>query len=172
MKRLAMALAISLVPGLSQTPPSLEAKAGKPKFLKLQPLEEKQIDAVKAQAAEPRAEGIHRPIEVRSLDKGEWKKLSGGVNIWRLGIDSPGAAGLRVHFSGFDAGAGKLWLHAQAGQGKPEVAGPYSGKGPYKDGDFWSDVVFSSSIIIEYQPAGSARKVPFRIPEISHLIRR
>jgi hypothetical protein len=77
-----------------------------------------------------------------------------------------------VHFTGFDAGAGKLWLHSQASQEKPEVVGSYSGTGPYKDGDFWSDVVFSSSIIIEYQPAGSAQKVPFRIPEISHLIQR
>ena len=172
MKRLAMALAISLAPGLSQTPPSLEAKAGKPKFFKLQPLEKKEIDSVKAQAAEPRAVGTHRPLDARSLDKGKWTKLSNGVHIWRLGIESPGAAGLRVRFTSFDAGAGKLWLHAQAGHGKPEVAGPYSGKGPYKDGDFWSDVVFSSSIVVEYQPAGSARKVPFRIPEISHLIRR
>jgi hypothetical protein len=167
-----MALAISLVPGLSQTPPSLEAKVGKPKFFKLKPLEKKEIDAVKAKAAEPQAAGTHRPIEVRSLDKGKWRKLSNGASIWRLGIESPGAAGLRVHFTGFDAGAGKLWLHAQAGHGKPEVVGPYSGKGPHKDGDFWSDIVFSSSVIVEYRPAGSARKVPFRIPEISHLIQR
>jgi hypothetical protein len=169
-KRLAMALAVFLASGLSQTPPSLEARAGKPKFLKLKPLEEKAINAVKARAAEPQAVGTHRPIEVRSLDKGKWKKLSNGASIWRLGIESPGAAGLRVHFTGFDTGAGKLWLHAQAGQGKPEVVGPYSGKGPHQDGDFWSDIVFSSSIIIEYQTAGSTQKVPFRIPEVSHLI--
>jgi hypothetical protein len=167
-----MALAISLVPGLSQTPPSLEAKVGKPKFFKFKPLEKKEVDAVKAKAAEARAVGAHRPLEARSLDKGKWKKLSNGASVWRLGIESPGAAGLRVHFTGFDAGEGKLWLHAQAGHGKPEVAGPYSGKGPHKDGDFWSDVVFSSSIVIEYQPAGSAQTVPFRIREISHLIQR
>jgi len=171
-KRLAMALAISLAPGLSQIPPSLEAQAGRPQFFKFKPLEKREIDAVKAQAAEPRAVGAHRPLEARTLDKGKWQKLSNGARVWRLGIESPGAAGLRVHFAGFDAGAGKVWLHAEAGHGKPEVAGPYSGKGPHKDGDFWSDIVFSSSVIVEYQPAGSARKVPFRIPEISHLIQR
>ena len=167
-----MALAISLAPGLSQMPPSLEVRAAKPKFFKLQPLEKKRIDAVNVQAAEPRAEGAHRTLDARSLDKGKWTKLGNGILVWRLGIESPGAAGLRLRFTGFDAGAGKLWLHAQRGQGKPEVAGPYSGKGPHQDGDFWSDIVFSSTIIIEYQPAGSARKVPFRIPELSHLIQR
>jgi hypothetical protein len=165
-----VALTVFLAPGLSQSPPSLEANAGKPRFLKLKPLEGKQIDAIGAQAAGPRAVGTHRPIEARSLDRGEWKKLSNGASIWRLGIESPGAAGMRVHFAAFDAGAGRLWIHAQTSRGKPEVAGPYSGKGPHQDGDFWSDIVFSSSIVIEYGPAGSARKVPFRIPEISHLI--
>ena len=172
MKRLMVLLAVFLAPGLGQPPPSLEASAGKPRFLKLKPLEEKVINAVKAKAAGPQPVGAHRPIDVRSLDQGKWKKLGNGASVWRLGIESPGAAGLRVHFTGFDTGAGKVWLHAQAGQGKPEVVGPYSGKGPHQDGDFWSDVVFSSSIIIEYQPAGSAQKVPFRIREISHLIQR
>ena len=172
MKRLMVVLAVFLAPGLGQTPPSLEARVGKPKFFKFRPLQEKVINAVKAKAAEPQAVGAHRPIAERSLDKGKWKKLGNGASIWRLGIESPGASGLRVHFTGFDAGAGKLWLHAQAGQEKPEVVGPYSGKGPHQDGDFWSDIVFSSSVIIEYRPAGSAHKVPFRIPEISHLVQR
>jgi hypothetical protein len=151
-------------------PPSIVEKLGAPGFFKLKPLEKSEIDAVKARSVEPRAAGRHRPLEARAVDKGKWRKLASGASVWRLGIESPGAAGLRVHFTGFDANGGRVWIHAQTAPGKPEVVGPYSGKGPHHDGDFWSDVVFSPAIVIEYQPAAPARKPPFRIPEIAHLI--
>jgi hypothetical protein len=167
-----LAIAVLLMPALGQTPPSIAQKLGMPKFFKLKPLAKSEIDAVKARSAEPQAVGRHRPLEARAFDQGKWKNLARGASVWRLGIESPGAAGLRVHFTGFDANAGRVWIHAQMTQGKPEVVGPYSGKGPHNDGEFWSDVVFSPTIDIEYQPAAPARKPPFRIPEIAHLISR
>jgi len=170
MKVLPLAIAVFLMPALGQTPPSIAENIGKPKFFKLKPLEKSEIDVVKARSAEPQAAGRHRPLEARAFDKGKWKNLASGAGVWRLGIESPGAVGLRVHFTGFDANEGRVWIHAQTTPGKPEVVGPYSGKGPHNDGDFWSDVVFSPTIVIEYQPAAPARKPPFRIPEIAHLI--
>ena len=53
-----------------------------------------------------------------------------------------------------------------------EVAGPYSGRGMYGDGDFWSGIVFGESATIEYLPgptAPPAEAAPFRIVALSHI---
>jgi hypothetical protein len=171
-RRLAAAFALSLAVGLCQPPPGIAAKLGRPKVVKLAPLDNKALESIKAKKAEPQAVGTHRPLDPRVLDKGKWTKLRSGVNIWRLGIESPNASALRLHFTGFDIAEGKLWLYSQSGGAKPEVAGPYTGKGPNQDSDFWSDVIFSSTVIVEYQPAGTSQKIPFRTPAVSHMIER
>ncbi|MBI4874922.1 MAG: hypothetical protein HY822_09860 [Acidobacteria bacterium] len=135
----------------------------------MKPLERGEIETLKAQATGARVAGKHRSIEAGALRRGQWTKLKSGAGVWRLAIQSPGAAGLRVHFAGFDAGAGKVWVYSETAPGKPEIAGPYSGKGPNHDGAFWSDAVFAAGIVVEFQPPATARNLPFRILEISHL---
>lgn len=44
---------------------------------------------------------------------------------------SPGAAALRVHFKGFRAGEGRVWVH----NGK-DFTGPFTGTGLFGDADF------------------------------------
>jgi len=71
-----------------------------------------------------------------------------------------------VEFLNFSAGSGKVWLH-----NGEQVAGPYSGRGIYEDGHFWSATVFSDSVTLEYEPgdemAGETLP-PFEIRSISH----
>jgi len=48
--------------------------------------------------------------------------------------------GLRIHFSEFSIGAGKVWVHSGN-----SADGPYTGDGPYGNGDFWSSTVEGES---------------------------
>ena len=99
--------------------------------------------------------------------EGAWQSTAAG-RIWRVQAASPGADSLRVRFQDFDVGTGSVWLHTANGQ----IAGPYNGKGMSGDGDFWSDVVFGDSAVIEYQPGWTAvaqDAAPFRIAAVSHI---
>jgi hypothetical protein len=91
--------------------------------------------------------------------------LATGRKIWRVGVRSPGAVGLRVHFTGFAAGAGRVWVYANGG-----VLGPYTGAGPHGDGAFWSGAVESDSATVEYEPAAGATVTapPFEIDAVTH----
>ena len=76
---------------------------------------------------------------------------------------------MRVEFDDFSAGAGKVWVHDGS-----HVAGPYTGRGLFDDGHFWSGAVFSGSVIVEYEPAPGAPEElqpPFTIRAISHQAR-
>jgi hypothetical protein len=115
--------------------------------------------------------GMHRTLPADALKRGRWTKLASGESVWRLGVKSQDASGIRIHFRNFAAAGGSVWIYSTLGM-KPEVAGPYSGGGPNRDGDFWSDVVFADTVVMEYKPARGVRASgtpPFRIPEISHL---
>ena len=75
-----------------------------------------------------------------------------------------------MHFTQFSSGSGLVWIHDGSGD-ESQIAGPYTGAGPFADGDFWSDVVMADTIVIEFQPGDTeAVRVmpPFRIHEISH----
>ncbi len=120
----------------------------------------------------PAAIGKHRDLPKEAFAKGRWAEAA-GARIWRLRLRSPSAAGLRVHFDRFAAGGGRVWLYG--GDAKsPQVAGPYTGRGPDSSGAFWSDIVFGDAVTVEYEPASGAPgsgQPPFRIAEITHLFR-
>jgi len=130
-------------------PPSLRRASAPPPVLELGPLG----DA----ARRPEASGAHRQVAVPGP--------SGVRQLWRQAIRSPGAVGLRVHFTDFAVGAGRVWVHAGR-RHQPQVFGPYTGRGIHGDGEFWSDVLLGETVVIEYEPQASGT---FRIAEISHL---
>jgi hypothetical protein len=147
-------------------PPGLAARLKTPPTVALPPLEGRQpaVDKGGAMVA-----GTHRSLPSNSVKRGGWTKLPGGGSVWRVALKTPGAEGVRIHFTQFDAAKGRVWIYAERDL-KPEVAGPYTG--PNRDGDFWSGTVFSDTVIVEYQPPAGARASgapPFQIPEISHL---
>ncbi|MCW5983339.1 MAG: trypsin-like peptidase domain-containing protein [Bryobacteraceae bacterium] len=106
--------------------------------------------------------------ELASVE-GRWDALPDGRRIWRIAIESPAAIETRVHFAEFSVGAGRVWVY---GAGAGAASEPYSGQGPFGDGDFWSAAVEGDAIAIEYEPeqAGPAEEAPpFRISELAHV---
>ena len=113
--------------------------------------------------------GIRRTLAPHALASGAWETTSEGTRIWRMAIQSPASRGMRVEFDNFSAGAGRVWVHDGT-----NVAGPYTGRGLFDDGHFWSAAVFSGSIVVEYEPASdtpSELEPPFTIRAISHQAR-
>jgi hypothetical protein len=102
------------------------------------------------------------------MQTGAWQTASDGTPLWRVALRSPGSMGMRVEFREFSVGAGKVWLYDGA-----QFVGPYSGRGLYNDGHFWSATVASESVVLEYQPAtaAGAGDPPFRIANIAHQAR-
>jgi len=114
----------------------------------------------------PLAVGVNRPLPAGALNAGAWVTAADGESVWRMAISSPGAAGIRVQFLDFAAGAGSVWLYDG-----DRVAGPYTGQGLFDNGRFWSATVFSDSVILEYEPAAgdpAADAPPFQVSAISH----
>lgn len=126
--------------------------------------------------APPPRRGLLRVAAPRTLSptetgRGAWQKTSDGASVWRLDLRSPGAVGVRLHFTQFSVGAGQVWVHDTATP-PSRVFGPYSGSGRNGDGDFWTEVIFADTVEIEYQPANgdsTSGPPPFQISELSHL---
>jgi hypothetical protein len=109
--------------------------------------------------------GVHRPVDRAQSSNAKWEALPDGTSVWRFAIGSTGAEGLRIQFGDFSAGAGKVWVYGDDGQSQ----GPYTGKGVFENGEFWSGTVWGDKVTIEYQPADPAdRQVPFQIRSIAH----
>lgn len=87
-----------------------------------------------------------------------------------IGVVSEGALSTRIHFgkTALPNGA-RVFVYSM---GNPEeVYGPYEGRGPSEDGDFWSPPVSGESVVIEYfAPAGAAEEgaPPFEVVGVSH----
>jgi hypothetical protein len=117
--------------------------------------------------------GVHRKLGADLDQFGRWVVTPDGKYLWRLGIQSPEASGLRFHIRGFHVRAGLLWLHDGSGK-ESEIMGPYSGDGPFGDGEFWTDFVLSENGVLEFQPDVAPQSriepPPFEIVEISHLL--
>ena len=159
-------------------PPSLSLKLPAPAGLPLLPLGAGGPSWLQSQQG-PQSVGGHLllPLGEVSLNvedkavgttvEGAWQSTTTG-RFWRVRATSPGADALRVRFRDFDVGMGNVWLHTANGQ----IVGPYNGKGISDDGDFWSDIVFGESAVIEYQPGWTVAAqdtVPFRIAAVGHI---
>jgi hypothetical protein len=82
-----------------------------------------------------------------------------------VAIESTGAEAVRVRFTDFHVGEGKVWV---LGEGE-STDGPYSQDGPFNDGTFWSDLVEGASVTIAYEPSeATSAEIPFKLAELSH----
>jgi hypothetical protein len=109
---------------------------------------------------------VHRSLPPELLATGGWEVTSDGTRVWRVALRSPGSSALRVEFRNFSAGSGSVWLHDGT-----HVAGPYTGRGVFDDGNFWSASVPSDSVVLEYQPGADMPQdgaPPFQIRTIAH----
>ena len=165
MKWLVAAWLVMQAPQPAQ-PPGIAGKLSAPPRYTLPPFHPvEQPESGRMQA------GRHRPLPAGALKKGKWYRSGDGRRLWRLELEAPGAAGMRLHFVKFAAGEGQVWLYSKA---DPHIGGPYTRTGIDASGDFWSDSIEGASLIVEFAaPSGyKAKMPPFQIPEISHLYRR
>lgn len=139
---------------------------GRERVVRLRPLSERERTVLDRRSRRT-VSGIHRDVPVSVKSAGGWESAAGGRRIWRASILSPGAKGIRVRFSKFAVGTGKVWIYSGPGDEHPQ--GPYTGRGLFDDGEFWSGSVFGESVIIEYEPADPVDTgVPFEIESVSH----
>lgn len=146
-------------------PPGMRLGLPKPREFALAPLSGPEV-AVLSEPGPRLRTGVHRNLPPDILSTGAWEVSSEGARIWRMAIRSPGSTGVRVEFRNFSAGNGNVWLHDGI-----HVAGPYTGRGVYDDGHFWSASVPSASVTIEYQPGPDTpadAAPPFEIRTIAH----
>jgi lysyl endopeptidase len=146
-------------------PPGIRLRLGKAREFALAPLSNSEA----ARLGQPDIllkVGVHRSVGSGAMNSGAWETTSEGGRVWRLALRSPGSQGLRVEFANFSVGNGKVWLYDGT-----QVAGPYTGRGVFDDGHFWSGSIFAESVTLEYEPeagAPEAVKPPFEIRAVSH----
>ena len=117
--------------------------------------------------------GVHRPVTASMMAAGVWQTNNDGTTVWRVALQSNNAVGLRVHFTSFSVGDGKVWIHDTANPPK-QVFGPYNALGVHGNGDMWTEAVFADTVEVEYQPGSQVQSSglpPFQIAEIAHLYR-
>lgn len=106
--------------------------------------------------------------------------LSGGTpynisegDVRVLGVVSEGALFTRVHFdkAALPKGA-RLFVSSMSDP--DEVYGPYEGRGPTEDGDFWTPPLRGEGVVIEYfSPTAATDDAgePFRVVGVSHIFK-
>jgi len=121
----------------------------------------------------PNQIGANRPVVGQDwLAQRRWlgtvrAKTSGDMLTgYAAALTSPGAAALRLHFEGVDLPPGaELYVYGAADH---VVSGPYTGKGPFGSGEFWTDVLAGETAVVEWlEPTG--RTAPFRVTEVAHI---
>lgn len=62
---------------------------------------------------------------------------NGEKNVWAMALRSSGARYIRLRFINFDIGDASAIIYARY-RGEVVTLGPFSGKGPQRNGDFWT----------------------------------
>ncbi len=115
--------------------------------------------------------GVVKPVDLKvSGTDPFWPTLDGGF-VWTLAAESRAAAALRIHFRDFNLPANAaVYVYNTAG----EAFGPYTGRGPTNDGDFWSNTVSGPIAYVQLRHFGPASDsdlyaTHFKIAGIGHL---
>lgn len=116
--------------------------------------------------------GMVREIPL-GTSAGTWHSVAGVGEVWTLGLTSDGAVGLRVHFTEVnlpDGGQLAVWSATDA----VLMDGPFTGRGPLEEGEFWTTVLPGEAAVVAYVApagAGGAGAPPFTVAGVLHLYR-
>ena len=124
------------------------------------------LDARELQTTRPNQVGVSRQFPISAATHGTRVTTADGNTIVVLAVTSRGAGGLRVHFTNFDLGP-EDYVSVRGGSAEGAIAGPYHGRGPWNDEDFWSSTIEGDTVVIEYLSRGGGRG--FGMAEVSHL---
>ena len=93
------------------------------------------------------------PVNGGIGDIGAWNPAGQGWKVWRLRLTSEGAKSLSVHLSPLALpAAAELWLCSPDGKVRH---GPFYGKGPAGNGQFWSPQVPGPELWMEVLAPGA-----------------
>jgi len=91
--------------------------------------------------------------------------------VWTTSIVAADAAGIRVHLTNLDLPPGaELYFFG----GADEAYGPFEGRGPHGDGDFWTPSVQGTEAALLVRHVGPAtaadrRRIAFTVAEVGYL---
>ena len=110
--------------------------------------------------------GINRPITENVDGRAVTIRNSDGSRLRVFSLKSPGAEGLRIHFEDFDLPEGdQLFVYGTSADS--HVSGPHKGRGPFNDGDFWSDLIEGDTVIVEHFSRSRVHST-VRVSELGH----
>jgi hypothetical protein len=116
----------------------------------------------------PNQIGVNRSVAVSLTTRAQKFVNPDGSQIIVLIIKSSGASGTGVHFRNFALAAGEeVYVY---GPGADSIVfGPYTNKGPWSSGKFWSGTISGDTAVIEFYKRTDEKKTGFEIFEISHI---
>ena len=148
----------------AQLPPSFAAGATAIAPKELGTIRAEETSASHHSMGQRRVVGVQRHVDPEIARSGEWAQID-GRSFYRVAIRSNGAVAMRIHLANLSAGKGRLWIYSP---NRAEVRGPYTGAGVNGTGDFWTNTIHGDIAVIEYEPSGPNRSVPFDIPAVGH----
>jgi Trypsin-like peptidase domain/Fibronectin type III domain len=126
-----------------------------------------QLDA-RSLTLEPDQIGVNRSVEVSPNTRAQKFVNPDGSQIIVLIIKSSGASGIGVHFRDFALADGEeVYVYAAATDST--VFGPFTDKGPWGSGEFWSGTVDGDTVVIEFYKNSNENGQGFEIFETSHI---
>jgi lysyl endopeptidase len=84
-------------------------------------------------------------------------------------VKSAGASGIGVHFNNFALADGEE-VYVYGASSDSIVFGPFTDKGPWGSGEFWSGTVDGDTVVIESYTRTDENGQGFEIFEISHIL--
>ena len=127
-----------------------------------------QLDA-RSLTLEPNQIGVNRSLEVSPNTRAQKFVNPDGSQIIVLIIKSSGASGIGVHFRNFALADGEeVYVYGAASDSI--VFGPFTDKGPWGSGEFWSGTVDGDTAVIEFYKRADENGHGFEIFEVSHIL--
>ena len=127
-----------------------------------------QLDA-QSLTLEPNQIGINRSVAVSPDTRAQKFVNPDGSQVIVLIIKSSGASGIGVHFRNFALADGEeVYVYGAAADSI--VFGPFTDKGPWGSGEFWSGTVDGDTAVIEFYKRTDENGQGFEIFEISHIL--
>ena len=127
-----------------------------------------QLDA-RSLTLEPNQIGVNRSVGVSSNTRAQKFVNPDGSQTIVLIIKSSGASGVGVHFRDFVLADGEeVYVYGAATDSS--VFGPFTDKGPWGNGEFWSGTVDGDTVVIEFYKRTDGNGQGFEIFEVSHIL--
>jgi hypothetical protein len=126
------------------------------------------VDA-RSLALEPNQIGVNRSVDVSPNTRAQKFVNPDGSQIIVLIIKSSGASGVGAHFRNFALADGEE-VYVYGAATNSIVFGPFTEKGPWGSGEFWSGTVDGDTAVIEFYKRTDENGQGFEISEISHIL--